>query len=222
MRKMLKKATVTGAVTLFLLAVVSSARADNLQLFTTRAAFGGDDMVDWGQLGPCMTIIPGGFFARSTVLGLNLNGYFAGPGTGEVRVQTLCSWGGNFASGDVVVWTHMPGQGPLNLQFCEPLAGAGAQIQADFFGPFTARIEVFNGNTSLGAFTEDGNSTGAGDNSAIFIGVKDLDGANITSVIFSLTVAFSDPADFAINKLALDSGRPSPAPDGNPSTASGE
>jgi len=213
---------VTGAVTLFVLAVASSARADNVQLFTSRSAFGGDDMVDWAQLGDCFTTIPSGFFARSMVLGLRLNGYFAGPGTGEVRVQTLCGWSGNFASGDVLVWTHAPGQGPLGLQFCEPLVGAGAQIQADNFGPFTARIEVFNGNTSLGAFTEEGNSTPAGDNSAIFIGVKDLDGANITSVIFSLTAATADPADFAINKLALDSGRLSPAPAGNPSTASGE
>jgi hypothetical protein len=222
MGKIRKNTTLTGVMTFLLFALASNARADNLQLYTSRTAFGGNDMVDWGQLGPCMTPIPNQFFAHSNVTGVVIDGFFLGGGVGEVRIQTMCGWGGNFASGDVVVWTRSPGQGPLRLLFCESVVGAGVQIQSDFFGPFTARIEAFNGDTSLGSFTEEGNSTPSGDNSAIFIGVKDLDGPHITSLVLSLTAAFSDPADFAINKMALDTGALAPAlpPLGN-QTASG-
>ncbi len=177
-------------------------------------------MADWGQLGPCMTAIPNPFAATSSAGGLGITGTFAGPGIGQVRVQTLCGWGGNFASGDILVWTNAPGQGPLTLSFDSPIVGAGAQIQANFFGAFTAQIEAFNGNTSLGSFTEDGVSTPSGDNSAIFIGLKDLDGANVTSIVFSLTAAVADPMDFAINKLSLDTGAPVSKPKGS-SAASG-
>jgi len=81
--------------------------------------------------------------------------------------------------------------------------GAGAQIQADDFGPFTALIEAFSGDISLGFVIEDGNSTPRGDNSAIFIGVEDLDGPNITSLVISLTAAPISTTDFAINQLSL-------------------
>ncbi len=203
---MLKKTTMALGLSALLMTAVSVGKADTLQLFTNRGDFGGDDMADWGQLGVCMAPIPNPFAATSNVGGLGITGAFAGPGVGQVRIQTVCGWAGNFAFGDILVWTNAPGQGPLTLSFDSPIVGAGAQIQADFFGPFTAQIEAFSDDTSLGSFTEDGVSSPTGNNSAIFIGVKDLDGANVTSIVFSLTAAAGDPMDFAINKLSLDSG----------------
>jgi hypothetical protein len=218
--EMPKKVTLAWVLSVLLLMAVSIAKADDLQLFTNRGDFGGDDSADWGQLGPAFTPIPNPFAAFSNGAGLSITGAFAGGGVGQVQVQTFGGWNGNFASGDNLVWTNFPGQGPLTLSFDSPQVGAGAQIQADFYGPFTAKIEAFNGDTSLGSFTENGNSTPASDNSAIFIGVKDLDAANITAVVFSLTASAGDLMDFAINRLSLDSGGSVPKLNGNRAAAS--
>jgi hypothetical protein len=61
----------------------------------------------------------------------------------------------------------------------------------------------------LGSVTEDGTSTtNFGDNSAIFIGLHDTTGANITRIVISLTSAPAGTAigDFAINELSLIDG----------------
>ena len=60
---------------------------------------------------------------------------------------------------------------------------AGALIQANTPGQFTARIEAFNGATSLDSFTVTSDTNG----DAVYIGLKDQTAANITSVVFSLT-----------------------------------
>ncbi len=98
---MLKKTTVAWVLGALLFTAVSTAKADNLQLFINRADFGGDDVADWGQLGPCSTSIPNPFSATS-VSGLGITGLFD-RGVGQVVVQTVCGWFGNFASGDVLV-----------------------------------------------------------------------------------------------------------------------
>jgi len=115
---------------------------------------------------------------------------------------------GNFATGDFLISTTVNGDGPLTLAFGQGINGAGAQIQEDFFGAFTAQLQAFNASTLLGTFSESGNSTNAGNNSAIFIGVKDLSGARITSLVFNVTsCAIPTCTDFAINRLSLDTRR---------------
>ena len=87
------------------------------------------------------------------------------------------------------------------MLFRSPAAfGAGAWIQADetdVIGSFTAQIQAFNGSTSLGTFTESSNANG----DPIFIGVLSNTTAQVTSVIFSLTVV---PADASVNDFGLD------------------
>jgi hypothetical protein len=90
----------------------------------------------------------------------------------------------------------------ITIDFAHPVFGAGAQIQADFFGDFTAEIIASNGGV-LGSFTENGTSNGNGDNSAIFIGALS-DTANIAEIKFELPAAASEPNDFAIGPLALN------------------
>ncbi len=79
--------------------------------------------------------------------------------------QQNSGWSGNFAPGTALLWTASAGP-DITLTFAQPVYGAGAQIQADYFGAFTAEV-IVNGTQH---FTETGNSTSAGDNSAIFIG----------------------------------------------------
>ena len=75
--------------------------------------------------------------------------------------------------------------------------GGGAQIQADAFGPFVATLNVYDTSlTLIATVTMNGNSTSAGDGSAIFIGyqgntadvgalqflVSDVNGANTVAI----------------------------------------
>lgn len=175
-----------------LLLTTLAAHADSL--VTVRPA--GTDSVSWSQLGPVGTTISNPF-TFTTGLGVSGTGSYA-AGTGSVIVQGN-GWFGNFADGAVLNWTD--GNGPLTLSFGQGYTQIGAQIQADFFGAFTAQICDING-----CFTETGLSNGNGDNSAIYIGI--LADSPISSITFSLTSAVSSPADFAINTVTLDGGSP--------------
>ena len=131
---------------------------------------------------------------------------FAGGGDGQ-RIDEGNRWDGNFTIGDELLWTNSPGQGPLTFDFATPISGIGAQIEADFFGAFTAQICDQNGN----CFQEDGNGQPTEDGSAIFIGLANDPG--ITSITISLLNAQGDPADFAINQLDITTGgAPVPEP----------
>ncbi len=165
-----------------------TAKADVVTEVTSRPS--GADTVNWSQLGPDFSTINNPFTATSTG-GVGVTGTFA-AGTGQLRVQGS-SWSGNFANGDFVVWTQ--GNGPLTLSFSQDLSQVGAQIQSDAFGAFTAQICDNLGD----CFSEVGDSTSNGDNSAIYLGLDDLTGPGITSITFSLV----GDTDFAINQLSL-------------------
>jgi hypothetical protein len=186
-----------------MIAATTAAKADIVIGTTVR---GGNDLADWGQLGACGTDIPNNFGAVSNG-GVGITGTFGQGGPGQLRQQSNpnCVWNGNFASGDYVLWTNSPGQAPLTLSFSRGVSGAGAQIQADFPGAFTAQVCDNFGD----CFQENGNSNFNGDNSAIFIGMQDLTGPDITSFTFSLTSCVSDCNDFGINQLSLG---PTPEP----------
>ncbi|HUY14675.1 MAG TPA: PEP-CTERM sorting domain-containing protein [Terriglobia bacterium] len=198
----MKKTIVLLAACMF--AALSFAMADTLNIVTTRPT--GTDTLTWGQLGVTGTIFNGPFTAMSTG-GVMFTGNYLGAANQGERLDQGNGWNGNFNSGDQLIWTEAsPGNGPLSLSSGTGLSEIGAQIQADFFGGFTAQIQAFNGNTLLGTFTENGNSNSNGDNSAIFLGVQDLSGANITSIQYSLTSCVLDCTDFAINQLSLTAG----------------
>jgi hypothetical protein len=64
---------------------------------------------------------------------------------------------------------------------------------------FTAEIDAYNGATLLGTFSEVGVSTETEDNSASFIGINDLSGSDITSIV----IGVNGTGDFAVNQLSL-------------------
>jgi hypothetical protein len=165
-------------------------------------------------LGGDQTILPTSFTAKS-----------AGGATDTVALAgansvisvvcssppSSCSWTGGtagataFATNERLIWTSDAGNGgngPLKLGFSAPVAGAGALIQANTPGQFTAKIEAFNGATSLGSFTVTSDSSG----DAVYIGLKDTTAANITSVVFSLTSCAATCTDFGIDTANLNVG----------------
>ena len=209
-------------VLIALFATTSVVRADNL--VTTRPV--GTDSVNWSQLNSInyqIPTIPGNIhqFLLTTTDGVSGAGdYCCGPGFFGVAGQEVLQWvgggtgrwQGNFAPNDSLLWTW--NSGPLTLTFSQGFTQIGAQIQPDSviptglagFGPFTAQICDVNG-----CFTEAGNSTSNGDNSAIYIGIDSP--TPITWVTFSLT-SVSSPGlldDFAINQVTLDNSAPPPS-----------
>src|SRR5215472_16451498 len=84
--------------------VGETARADTIVGFTNRATFGGNDSANWNQLGGNGATIPNPFSANSSG-GLHITGSFAvAGGTGQVLVQGT-SFSGNFANGDFLIST---------------------------------------------------------------------------------------------------------------------
>jgi hypothetical protein len=85
------------------------------------------------------------------------------------------------------------------------VVGAGAWLQADATGVYTAQIQAYNGGTSLGSFTATSDASG----DPLFLGVLQSPAtANITRIVYSLTSCAScngdgDTADFAIDTLLL-------------------
>jgi PEP-CTERM motif len=146
------------------------------------------------------------------ITGLNVTGSQAGGDFARIDQGPDPDWNGNFGSGEHLLWSLFSGS--MTFTFNNAITGFGAQIQADDRGAFTARIEAFGaGNVSLGFFTRLGNSTAAGDDSAIFFGILSS-AADIRSINMSLTSSgggLGDVTDFAINSPRIQSA-PVPEP----------
>jgi hypothetical protein len=186
-------------------------------LITSRAALAGTDSVNWGNFGPAGTLVAN----PSTILsngGLSINVSKAVSGSFRIDEQLPAvvgasnSWNGNFAPGDLLLYTNNFGVdqvNPVTLDFgATAVAAGGAQIQTDSHGKFTAKVEAFDaGGNSLASFTENGDSTNTRDNSAIFIGISSTS-ATIHRISLSITKAGNSGlglkpgiGDFAINKF---------------------
>lgn len=179
-----------------------------LSVVTSRSSLGANNSVSWSSLGAEYTPISNPFSVGSA--GGNAITGSIPTGTFQ-RLNERSGWFGNFAEGDALLFTGF-NSGPLSFTFVNSVFGAGAQIQSNAYGLFTATIEAFNNSgLSLGSFSLQGNSSSGPDNSAIFIGVLN-DQADIARITFN--ISNSNSVDFAINQLDLKSGTtavPTPA-----------
>jgi hypothetical protein len=108
-------------------------------------------------------------------------------------------WVGIFAIGDHLLWNQDNGN-PIDIHFNHPISLGGAQIQDDFFGGYMGCIQAMGSFAASPAFCVTGNNTGAEDNSAPFIGIRDLSGGNITDLLFTTDVG---PNATAINTVSF-------------------
>jgi hypothetical protein len=190
----------------------TAAWADTLVQVTSQAGQGATDSISWKQLGGDQSLLATSFTAKSatgTTHTVTLAGVDSVVSVVCAPTPVNCSWtqGTGFAIGDSLIWTSDTGNGgngPVTVSFSAPLAGAGALIQANTPGLFTAKIEAFNGGTSLGSFTVTSDTNG----DAVYIGLKDQTAANITSVVFSLTTCAGTctATDFGIDTVFLNTG----------------
>lgn len=176
-------------------------------LITNRGSLGGNDHIDWAQLGSSFA----GVATPSNVSSdLGLSAVVSSASGDFQRRDQGNGWAGNFAAGDALLWTNGT-PGPMSLEFGAAVFGAGAQIQRNAYGGFTAVIAAYDAlNNLLERYEVTGNSSSSGDNSAIFLGIS-RNTADIDRLEFSLL----SRDDFAINRVELLSERggqvPAPA-----------
>ena len=172
--------------------------ADPVTCRTGSGCLNGTDYFDWAaNFGPTFTTVPNGSTASSHSGSESAVVGFA-QSVGQRRNESN-GWWGNFSPDEALLWTE--GDGPLTFLFNNPLSGLGASIQADYYGGFTALLQVYNsGGTLIDSISENGYSNGSNNGSAIFIGLNNDSG--ITKAVFSLSSAtYGTVGDFAIDQL---------------------
>jgi len=201
----------TMALAIALVAGARTAHASVI-LVTTESGITNDGLLDWGALGGNGAVVSNPFTTPVTgVAGLTITGS-QDAGVDFNRMDQNVSWSGNFAPGEELLWTTAAAGGPMDFVFNNPITGFGAQIQADFFGAFTASISAFDAsNTLLGTFSVNGNSTSSSDDSAIFIGILST-GQDISRIRLSVPTATANPEDFAINAPRIQATSTAPEP----------
>lgn len=158
---------------------------------------------------------PGANFDILSTGGLNTNVSHTGSGAFEVRTQGS-SWFGCFLPGETLLWNGGE-NGVLTIDPDGLIGGAGLNIQANYFGSYTARISAFDSiGGLLGSVTGSGFSSSNGDGSALFLGFASTS-VNVDKFSIELTAASNGvPGDFAINGVMLADSMVSAVPE--PST----
>lgn len=166
---------------------------------------GANDTISWGQLGTSFTNVSPGASVTST------NGLHAtvsdDTGGQMQRRDEGNGWAGSFAPGTQLLW-NQDNVGAIIVNFLTPVSAAGALIQSDYYGNFTATVTTNDGSS----FNVNGAASGCDCGSNPFLGVLS-DSANITSVRFTEADDYASN-DFAIGPLQLMdgvSGVPEPA-----------
>jgi len=208
------------------------ASADNLDFITSGQNHSGNqfvsnDTVYWGNLGVNASVPDGTTVWSALNVATTITFGSGGSGSTFVEDPSLSgSWGGNFAPGqNLLTDINLSGftsSGTISLTFGKGVTGVGFQMQGNPYGIFNAEIGVYDGGTLMGEFFGTGDSNGNENNSAVFFGVSDLTGANITSIKIAAYNCYGEPnctgtyPGFAINHLSLNdapqtSGTPEPA-----------
>jgi hypothetical protein len=171
-------------------------------LITSQGAIGANDQINWGSLGPAYTVRGGSFNIASGGL---LESVTVSDNTGFERLDQGNGWNGNFAPGTQLLWDWHSSV-PVTMVFSSPVSAVGFQIENGTYEAFTATIQAYDtSNIYIGSVSEAGNGTGAGDNSAIFIGIQNID---IGKIIIGTTDSIPD---LAIGTVYLNA-QPVPEP----------
>lgn len=191
------------ALPIALLFMGSQAQAATIQVGSA-GALGANDFFDWGQV----RVLDGGGNAvaqpspENVTSNLGRTGSISDGGTFTGLVEGT-DWFGNFTVGNNVLYTGdtnnpFAASSSFTMNFNTAVAGLGLQITSNFYGGFTAKLEVFNGATSLGVFNVAGVMDGNEDGTAPFLGALS-DALNINKAVFTLTS--NTGAGLGVNRL---------------------
>jgi PEP-CTERM motif len=205
-------------IAIALISLGTLAYADSFVVYGSRAAQPIDDIIDWGQVGPPGTLVTTPFFG-STFLG---NPFLAGNTNGSnfYALQEGNGWNGGFDYGESLVWTGNPnfvpaGFGPFAVVLGTPASTFGFSIEADLIADYTVNVQAYDSSGDLlfqnNFFGKGG--CGFGNSCVLFVGMGDLNGANISEILISTDQG--DPMwnnDFAIDDVSLGYGPAVPEP----------
>ena len=189
-------------------AALGAAQAMPVQVFS-RALLAPNDTVDWAQLPEGASPFSSPLFVASN-RGITVT---ADDGVGFSRLTEGTSWIGDFMLGEALLWTSVDGTDggtstAMLLQFDRALQGFGFSIQPNYYGPFTATLQLFSDLSPLALFAISATSSAAEDGSAPYLGA--LDSVNsITGALITITSPSQNCLDlslncgFAINQLDL-------------------
>jgi hypothetical protein len=191
------------AIPVALLMGVAQAHAATIQVGSA-GALGANDFYDWGQV----RVLDGGGNAvaqpspQNVTSNLSRTGSISDGGSFTGLVEGT-DWFGNFTVGNDVLYTGdtnnpFAASSSFTMNFNTAVAGLGLQITSNFYGAFTASLEVFNGATSLGVFNVGGVMDGNEDGTAPFLGALS-DAVNINKAVFTLTS--NTGAGLGVNRL---------------------
>lgn len=190
-----------------------------ITLVQDRNSLRSNDQIEWSNLGKVLNpfapnpgdFLPYSFSATSSNgLGVNVNISSAGGNiTPPFVFQNNPPVQTNFAPGDFLLFTGFSptviptgNPNPLTIVFDKNVKAVGTQIAAS--GSENINYQVFvsafdDANNLLGTFSAPGISSGARDNSAVFLGVIS-DTANIKSLVFRTS---SPQRGFGINTVSI-------------------
>lgn len=186
---------------LFGLIGLSKTASAQLQLVTSRASFPTTDSVSWSLLGPPFTTVASPFVI-ATMGGSTVTVSHDPGALFERRNQSTGGWTGNFNFGASLLWNGGGNYGSVTFDPANLISGAGFNVQADFPGAFTFRLDAYGVDGGLlGSVTEPGfSNTIIG--TAIFIGFTSPQ-ADVDKFVATLVESTGGPSNFAINMLAL-------------------
>ncbi len=171
--------------------------------FTTNPAVINQDYVDWCQYG-CVSgsyVSPQAWTSNGGITGtVGLNGGFQN----FFNLQQGNGWNGNFPSGMGLIYNGASfGNSPAAIAatFDTGVYAAGAWIQSNYFGPYTASVTLFDSSyLPLGTFTASGVSAPYS-GSALFLGGVD----NVPFWAIQFDVIYSNGGeDFAIGQMNVN------------------
>lgn len=171
---------------------------------TSAGSLAADDFINWGQLGsgPDTTVVP---LPTSVVSDLGKSATISDVPVCWA-VEQGSSWAGNFTPGERLF--YQPFAGSYTISFATPVQGAGFNIQAGYYGVFTATLSAYgSGNVLFDTVQVTGNSTGDADGSAVFLGLTS-DLADITAITINAQQIVNPlegiiDTSFAINQLQI-------------------
>ena len=181
------------AVVMILLAAAVPASASTLTLVNSRALLQPGDSFHWADLGGDLTDLGATFTAPS------VSGNLTATVSGAARFALFsgATFNADFLPSDTVLslfdlTSGDPTAGVIRLMFNHPVSGAGAQIQSNFQGAFTASVAALNasGNVFGSPLSIFGANGLNGDGSAPFLGIRS-DALDIFGLEFSLADGFA-------------------------------
>lgn len=176
----------------------------------SRAGLGANDLAVWDTIpandgtsvvSPYVVNTPSALSVTATLAGGFII-YQQGAGT----------FAGNFAANEFILDSAFT-DGPISISFSSAVRGVGFNIQRNDYGLFTGSLSLFGaGNVLFGTVTVAGNSTNAGNGTAVFLGATgSLRDIVRIDVSVSNAVAGSNALD--LNQLSLLTTNPIATPE---------